>query len=100
VVAEAFGALSSRLAQAFSAPESIAVRVERAVEAWVGHRRRASTLARLILRHAAESDEHGEQGIFPHAGHFMKIGWALFEEGRAKGEFKRCTTIPSTPPAR
>jgi len=88
VVAEAFGALSSRLAEAFSAPESLAMRVERAVEAWVDTVVARPTLARLILRHAAESDEHGEQGIFPHAGHFMKIGWSLFEEGRAKGEFK------------
>src|SRR4029077_19318469 len=64
VVADAFGSLVSRLQEAFVGPESITVRVERAVEAWVDTVLARPTLARLILRHAAEADEHGAQGIF------------------------------------
>lgn len=87
VLADAFGSLASRLQQAFSAPESTATRLERAVEAWVDTVMARPTLARLILRHAAEADEHGAQGIFPHANHFLQVGWSLFDEARAKGEF-------------
>lgn len=88
VVADAFGSLGSRLQEAFAAPEPIAVRVERALEAWVDTVLARPTLARLILRHAAEADEHGAQGIFPNASHFMSIGAALYEQARANGEFK------------
>ena len=64
------------------------MRTERAVEAWVDTVFGRPTLARLILRHAAEADEHAAQGIFPAADHFLRIGWSLFEDGRASGEFK------------
>jgi TetR/AcrR family transcriptional regulator len=88
VLADAFGSLASRLHDAFVAAEPIAVRVERAVEAWVDTVLARPTLARLILRHAAEADEHGAQGIFPNASHFMSVGASLFEQARAAGEFK------------
>lgn len=88
VLTDAFGSLSTRLAEAFSAPESISVRIERAVEAWVDTVVARPTLARLILRHAAEAEEHGAKGIFPAANHFLSVGWALFEQGRARGELK------------
>jgi TetR/AcrR family transcriptional regulator len=88
VVANAFGALSTRLEQAFTAPDPVRVRIERAVEAWVDTIVARPTLARLILRHAAEADEHGTQSIFPASDHFLAMGWALFEQGRASGEFK------------
>jgi len=88
VLADAFGSLGSRLQNAFVAPEPIAVRVERAVEAWVDTVLARPTLARLILRHAAEADEHGAQGIFPSASHFMSVGASLFEQARTSGEFK------------
>jgi TetR/AcrR family transcriptional regulator len=88
VVADAFGSLAVRLQEAFVAPEPIAVRVELAVEAWVDTVLARPTLARLILRHAAEADEHDAQGIFPNASHFMTIGAALYEQARASGEFK------------
>lgn len=88
VVANAFGALAQRLEEAFSAPESISLRIERAVEAWVETVVARPTLARLILRHAAEADEHAAHGIFPTADHFLGLGWSLFEEGRASGQFK------------
>ena len=88
VVANAFGALTARLQEAFSASQPMSVRIERAVEAWVDTIVARPTLARLILRHAAEADEHATQGIFPAADHFIATGWALFEQGRASGEFK------------
>ena len=87
VVADAFGSLAARLQEAFSAPDPIRVRIERAVEAWVDTVVARPTLARLILRHAAEADEHATQGIFPAADHFLAMGWSLFEQGRASGEF-------------
>lgn len=88
VLADAFGSLAARLQMAFSAPESIAVRIERAVEAWVDTVVERPTLARLILRHAAEAEEHSMKGIFPAANHFLSVGWSLFEQGRARGELK------------
>lgn len=87
VVADAFGSLAAGLQAAFSAPDPIAVRIERAVEAWVDTVVARPTLARLILRHAAEADEHGTHSMFPAADDFLRIGWSLFEQGRASGEF-------------
>lgn len=94
VVADAFGSLGLRLQEAFAAPEPIAVRVERALEAWVDTVLARPTLARLILRHASEADEHGAEPIFPNAGQFMTIGATLFEEARANGEFKPVSADP------
>jgi len=88
VVADAFGSLAARLQSAFSAPDPIPVRIERGVEAWVDTIVARPTLARLILRHAAEADEHATAGIFPAADHFLALGWSLFEQGRKSGEFK------------
>jgi TetR/AcrR family transcriptional regulator len=88
VVAEAFGSLAARLEQAFSAPESIAVRIERAAEAWVDTVVARPTLARLILRHAAEADEHTAQSIFSSADHFRALAWSLFDQGKKSGELK------------
>lgn len=88
VVADAFGSLAARLQEAFDDPRPITVRVERALEAWVDTVIARPSIARLILRHAAEADTHGEHGIFPNADHFMAIAWKLFEEARASGEFK------------
>jgi TetR/AcrR family transcriptional regulator len=88
VVADAFGLLASRLQEAFLESEPIAVRMERAVEVLVDTVFARPTLARLILRHAAEADEHGAQGIFPNASHFMSLGAQLYEQARASGELK------------
>ncbi len=88
VVGDAFGSLVARLQEAFVAPESLSARVERATEAWVDTVLARPTIARLILRHAAEADEHGTQGIFPNADHFMSMAVAMYEEGRSRGEFK------------
>lgn len=89
VITDAFGSLTKRLTQVFAAAElPIPTRMERAVEAWVDTVTSRPTLARLILRHAAEADEHGPQSLFPDAGHFVEVAWKLFEEGRATGVCK------------
>jgi TetR/AcrR family transcriptional regulator len=87
VVAAAFGPLAARLEEAFSAPISISARVQRGVEAWVDTMVERPTLARIILRHAAEAEEH-PTGIFPGAEALLRAGWALFEQGRKTGELK------------
>jgi AcrR family transcriptional regulator len=88
VLADAFGSLASRLRDAFLDSEPIAVRIERAVEVLVDTVLARPTLARLILRHAAEADEHAAQGIFPNASHFMSLGAQLYEQARANGELE------------
>jgi TetR/AcrR family transcriptional regulator len=86
VIAAAFGQLAAGLQEAFSEPNPISVRIERAVEVWVDTIVKRPTIARLILRHAAEAEEHGTQGIFPGAEQVVAAAWALFEQGRASGE--------------
>ena len=88
VVEDAFGALVARLDEAFSVPGSIASRFERAVEAWVDAVVARPTLARLILRYAAEAEERPTQGLFPAAERLLQAGWSLFEQGRASGELE------------
>jgi len=88
VVADAFGSLAARLEQAFSANNPIPVRIERALEAWVDTVVARPTLARLILRHAAEADEHAKQAIFPGTEHFVGLAWSLFEQGKKNGDLK------------
>jgi TetR/AcrR family transcriptional regulator len=88
VIEGAFGSLVARLDEAFSTPTSIAQRVERGVEAWVDAIAARPTLARLILRHAAEAEAHPTQGLFPATERLLRGGWLLFEQGRASGELK------------
>jgi TetR/AcrR family transcriptional regulator len=88
VVANAFGSLAARLEDAFSAPDPIPVRIERAVEAWVDTVVARPTLARLILRHAAEADEHGTQAMFPGVDRLVTLAWSLFEQGTKDGALK------------
>ena len=45
-------------------------------------------LARLILRYAAEAEDHPAQSLFPAAERILRMGWSLFEEGRASGELE------------
>jgi AcrR family transcriptional regulator len=63
VIEDAFGALVARLDEVFSVPSPIARRVERAVEAWVAAIVARPTLARLILRHAAEAEGRPAHGL-------------------------------------
>jgi len=88
VLADAFGLLAARLEEAFSPPDPIPVRIERAVEAWVDTVVARPTLARLILRHAAEADEHATQGMFPGVDRFVGVAWSLFAEGTKNGDLK------------
>jgi TetR/AcrR family transcriptional regulator len=88
VVADAFGSLATRLEEAFSAADPIPVRIERAVEAWIDTVVARPSLARLILRHAAEADEHAMQGMFPGVDRIVGVAWSLFERGTKNGELK------------
>jgi TetR/AcrR family transcriptional regulator len=88
VVADAFGSLAARLEAAFSAPDPIPVRIERALEAWVDTVVARPTLARLILRHAAEADEHASGAIFSGTEHFVRLAWSLFEQGTKNGDLR------------
>ena len=45
-------------------------------------------LARLILRYAAEAEERPAQSLFPAAERILRMGWSLFEQGRASGELQ------------
>lgn len=94
VVADAFGSLAARLEEAFSAQDPIPVRIERAVEAWIDTVFARPTLARLILRHAADADEHAAQAIFPGVEHFVRVAWSLFEQGSKKGELNPAVDDP------
>ena len=94
VVADAFGSLAARLEEAFSASNPIPVRIERAVEGWIDTVVARPTLARLILRHAAEADEHATQGMFPGTDHFVRLAWSLFEQGKRNGDFKPALDDP------
>ena len=88
-VADAFASLAARLDEAFSAPSSISMRLERAVEVWVETIVARPTLAHLILRHAAEAEEHAMKGMmFPGVEKLLHTGLSLFEQGRASGELR------------
>lgn len=88
VLESAFGSLATRIEEALSAQGSVALRVERATEAWVDGLQERPTLARLILRHVADADEHPDQRIYHASDRCIAAAWALFEEGRKSGELK------------
>jgi TetR/AcrR family transcriptional regulator len=88
VIASAFRPLVARLDEAFSAEGTPSLRLESAVEVWVQTIVERPTLARLILRHAAEAEAHAARGLFPGAERLLSMGWALFAQGRASGEFQ------------
>ena len=88
VIEDAFGTLVARLDEAFAVPSPIAQRFERAVDAWVDAIVARPALARLILRHTAEAEEHPTQSLFPAAERLLRMGWSLFEQGRASGELQ------------
>jgi TetR/AcrR family transcriptional regulator len=88
VIEDAFGELALRLDAAFAAPSPIAKRVELAVEAWVDAIVARPSLARLILRFAAEAEDRPAKRLFPAAERIVRQGWSLIEEGRASGELE------------
>ena len=65
-IEDAFGTLVARLDAAFSAPTPIATRIERAVDAWADAIAERPTLARLILRHAAEAEALAPEQVAAH----------------------------------
>jgi hypothetical protein len=71
-----------------SAPIPIPQRIEQAVEAWVDAVVARPALARLILRHIADADEHPKQRVYPASDEFLRATWALFEEGKKSGELE------------
>lgn len=94
MLAEAFGQFVAGLREAFSLPGPVSERIERAVEVWVDTIVKRPTIARLILRHAAEAEEHATRVMFPGVEEFIATAWALFEEGRASGELKPVNEDP------
>jgi TetR/AcrR family transcriptional regulator len=88
VLAEAFGPLAVRIEEVFSAPGPVATRIEGAVEVWVDTIMSRPTIARLILRHAAEAEQHAGHLMFPGAEGLVRSAWSLWEQGRASGELR------------
>jgi TetR/AcrR family transcriptional regulator len=88
VIEDAFGGLVGRIDAAFSQPGPVAPRIERAVEAFVDVIVARPALARLILRHAAEAEEHPTTILFPAAERLLRMSWSLFDEGRRSGELE------------
>ncbi len=83
---DAFGSLAAHLDKALSTPGPIAKRLERAVNAWVDALVTRPTIARLILRYVANSEERPAQSIYSASERLFRTYWTLFEQGRASGE--------------
>jgi TetR/AcrR family transcriptional regulator len=94
VIEDAFSGLVSQLETALSSPGPIAPRVEAVVSAWVDAVAARPALARLILRHAADAEERPASPLFPAAERFVRQGWALFAEGRRRGELQPLHSDP------
>lgn len=88
VIADAFGSLATRLYEAFAAPGSIPERIERSVEVWVDTITARPTIARLILRHAAEAEDNAPRSIFPDSERLVRTALSAFEAGRASGQLR------------
>jgi hypothetical protein len=71
-----------------SAPTSIAERIERAVEVWIDNIVARPALARLILRHIADNEQHPSRPVYPTSDVFLRLAFTLFEQGRKTGELK------------
>lgn len=82
----AFAKLAASLGEVLSADTSIGARIERAVEVWVETIVARPTLARLILRHIADNEQHPNRPIYPASDAFLRMAFALFEHGRKTGE--------------
>ncbi len=82
----AFGSLTSRLAEVLAKAGSISERIDAAVEAWVDSIVARPALARLMLRHIADADQHPTQRVYPTSDALMGVMWPLFNEGKKSGE--------------
>lgn len=83
---KAFGTLTARLGEVLSAKTSIAERIERAVEVWIETIVARPALARLILRYITDSEQHPHRPIYPASDVFLRMTFALFEQGKKTGE--------------
>jgi TetR/AcrR family transcriptional regulator len=83
---KAFGTLASRLGEVLSAQTSIAERIERAVEVWIDTIVARPALARLMLRHITDSEQHPTRRVYPASDAFLRLTFALFEHGKKTGE--------------
>ncbi|HKY93113.1 MAG TPA: TetR/AcrR family transcriptional regulator [Nevskiaceae bacterium] len=88
VLEDAFGSLASKVAEALSTRGSVPLRVERATEAWVDAVVARPTLARLILRHIADIEQHPTHRMYAASDRLLRGTFQLFEQGRASGELK------------
>jgi TetR/AcrR family transcriptional regulator len=84
----AFATLAASLGEVLSAPTSIAERIERAVEVWIDNIVARPALARLILRHIADNEQHPSRPVYPTSDVFLRLAFTLFEQGRKTGELK------------
>lgn len=82
----AFGALAARLSEALSREATIAQRIESAVEAWIDTIAARPALARLMLRHIADSEQHPNQRVYPASDALLRLAFSLFEQGKRTGE--------------
>jgi hypothetical protein len=69
-----------------AAQTSIAERIERAVEVWVETIVARPALARLMLRHITDSEQHPTRRVYPASDAFLRMTFALFEQGKKTGE--------------
>ncbi len=86
VMERAFGSLAANLSEVLFGSSPIVDRIEGAVVVWVDAMVARPTLARLILRHVADAEEHVEQSVYPGSEEFLQMTWSLFEQGRSSGE--------------
>jgi TetR/AcrR family transcriptional regulator len=87
MIVDAFGSFATKLDDILaSSSETIAERIEMAVEAWVDTIVNRPTLARLILRFVADGIEQPAQRVFSNKEDVPMKFWALFDEGRRTGE--------------
>ena len=94
VLEEAFRGLVTGIDVALSSSRPIPQRIEDAALAWVDGIAARPTLARLILRHVADMEEHPMQSIYSESDRFVQTAFALFQQGIANGELKPLHTDP------
>lgn len=80
VLADVMGDLCDRTGRALSAEGALAERIERAVGVWVDFVAERPTLARLLLREAADATPHRTPALLAHTGPFFQVIERVIEE--------------------